>query len=134
MKTASRFPQQSRKRSAPAKAGGGESYASMNAGPAPLRLIRWQQSSRLTQRFFQITYGLRPIVNGSLPDRFEAHGYVEGLRHEVWRIDIHLANNPIMPSFPRLGKEVVIQKPGNPPASRRTQDNNAINVDKGLTG
>ena len=55
-----------------------------------------------------------PIANGGLPDRFEAHRYVEGFGYEVWRIDIHLANDPIMSSFPRRGKEVVIQKPGNP--------------------
>ena len=63
---------------------------------------------RLMECLFQIAYDLRPVVNGGLSNGFETHCCVEGFGDEVWRIDIHLADNPIVSSVSRRGKEVVI--------------------------
>jgi hypothetical protein len=60
----------------------------------------------------------------------ETHCSMEGLGHEVWRLDIHLTDHSLMPSLFRNRKKVFVEKSGNPLATRRARDNDAIDLNK----
>src|ERR1700722_10639176 len=91
-----------------------------------------ESADGLTNRLFEVPYGPPTVVDRGLSDRLETHCQMEGFGYGIWRFDINLTDDSIMPAPFRSSKKISIEKPGNPLATGGNRDNDAINVDKRL--
>src|ERR1700722_8962139 len=52
----------------------------------------------LTNRLFEVPYGLSTVVDRGLSDRLETHCQMEGFRYGIWRFDITFTAHSIGPA------------------------------------